>query len=144
MSAHGTPWRYDAGCRCTPCREAKRVYRACRMSRLRAERVDVGGVLTHPRAPHGTRRGRWYYHCECALCGAGVSTPAPTDVDDIAVDEFLHGRPVRLTVHEKRRVVSIALAAGWSARQLSDRTTMSYWAAEQALYRSRRRSAAAS
>jgi len=138
VSAHGTTTtRYDAGCRCSACREAKRDYIARNRSRLRAERVDVDGHLTHPRASHGTRRGRWYYHCECALCGA--SAPAPTDVDEIAVAEFLHGRPVRLTVIEKRRVVLLALEQGWSARHLSDRTTMSYSAADQALCRARRR-----
>jgi len=138
VTAHGTTTtRYDAGCRCGPCREAKRDYIARNRSRLREERVDVEGVLIHPRAPHGTRNGREYYGCECAPCRAGASTP--TDVDEVAVDEFLHGRPVRLTLLEKRRVVSIALAAGWSARQLADRTSMmSYAAADQALCRARR------
>lgn len=137
MSAHGTTTtRYDAGCRCGPCREAKRDYIARRRSRLRAERIVVDGHLCHPKAPHGTRQGRVYYGCECALCGALASTP--TDVDEVAVDEFLHGRPVRLTLLEKRRVVLLALEWGWSAGQLSDRTSMSYSAADQALCRVRR------
>ncbi|CAM3456713.1 hypothetical protein STSO111631_20015 [Stackebrandtia soli] len=36
----------------------------------RAERVDVGGRLVHPRAPHGSASGYQHWSCRCGPCSA--------------------------------------------------------------------------
>lgn len=71
---HGTSGGYgNHKCRCDDCREAHRVACSDRKENRLAERVDVNGVMIHPRATHGTANGYRNYGCRCDPCVAAGS-----------------------------------------------------------------------
>lgn len=61
---HGTGRRYDAGCRCSACKQAKLDKdrrRRERLKRLRDEKPEL--------VPHGTQNGYSKYSCRCDASG---------------------------------------------------------------------------
>lgn len=59
---HGHVNTYKAGCRCSACREANRVYQSAANAR---RRLDPSGA---DRAGHGKRSTYNNYGCRCLLC----------------------------------------------------------------------------
>ena len=58
-SAHGTPGKYNAGCRCPKCRKANTE--RCKVAKaVRLADAD--------RIPHGTMTGYWNWNCRCDDC----------------------------------------------------------------------------
>ena len=61
---HGSTTSYHAGCRCDPCKDAKRADRQTKAATARAQGLPPGD----PR--HGTDTGWRTYGCRCTDCGA--------------------------------------------------------------------------
>jgi hypothetical protein len=65
---HGHITRYVAGCRCSECREANRVYRIADVAR-RTARLAADPTL----APHGKAVTYSNWGCRCAPCSTAHS-----------------------------------------------------------------------
>lgn len=64
---HGHYRRYNTGCRCALCTEAKRVHQLEAVNRTRE--AAAAGLVD---IPHGSPRGYQYYACRCDDCKAAA------------------------------------------------------------------------
>lgn len=78
---HGTPTRYNAGCRCLACRERHatrtRASEASKRYRQRkyAQRTVVNGRMVHPNpgeGGHGSLTAYTSYGCRCEACSTSM------------------------------------------------------------------------
>lgn len=68
MSDHGTANRYNKGCRCADCKQAKSDYMRDQYAKARSTVTQDGNTQINPAAPHGTRRGYAEFGCHCTPC----------------------------------------------------------------------------